>query len=300
MLAAGSRLGPYTILSPLGAGGMGEVYRARDPRLGREVALKVLSARAAGGEGGREGAARMMREARLAAALSHPNLCTLHDAGEEGGQVYLAFELLAGTTLRRRLDQGPIADDELVRWALELADALAAAHQAGIVHRDLKPENVFVTTRGTLKILDFGVARQVAAGDGDDAPTRTREATIAGPGTVVGTLSYLSPEQARGLPADARSDLFALGALLHEMATGRRAFDGRTPAEVYDAILNRDPAPAPAGLPVPPRPEGFARIVERALEKDPALRFQSAVDLRSELLRLQRSLTPAPGAAAAR
>jgi TolB-like protein len=295
-LAPGTRLGPYEVLAPLGAGGMGEVYRARDARLGREVALKVLNEHVAGDR--RDAPERLMREARLAAALNHPNLCTLHDAGEEGGRVYLAFELLEGTTLRQRIDAGPIDDDELVRWGLELADALAAAHRAGIVHRDLKPENVFVTARGTCKVLDFGVAGRLAPAGGEEAAfQRTREATIAGPGVIVGTLSYLAPEQARGLPADARSDVFALGALLHEMATGRRAFEGRTAAEVYDAILNRPPAPAfaPAGA----RPAELERIVERALEKDPDLRFQSAGDLRSELLRLQRSRTPPPGTLAA-
>jgi TolB-like protein/Flp pilus assembly protein TadD len=294
-LAPSTRLGPYEVVALLGAGGMGEVYRAHDGRLGRDVALKVLPAEEAGTP---DAVARLEREARLAAALSHPNICTLYDVGEDEGRVWLAFELLDGSTLRAHLDAGKrVSDEEIARWGLELADALAAAHDAGIVHRDLKPENVFVTARGAVKVLDFGIARRLGGAPGDAAHIKTIEGTIGAPGAIVGTPSYLSPEQARGLTADARTDLFAVGALLYEVAAGRRAFTGRTIAEIYDAILNREPAPLTQVAPA--RPAELGRIVARALEKDPDLRYQGARDLKSDLLRFQRGLVPAGGATAA-
>jgi Tol biopolymer transport system component len=269
-LAAGTRLGPYEIVALLGAGGMGEVYRARDTRLGRVAALKVLPAEIAAD---RERLARFESEARAASALNHPNIVTIYDVGQEGGTAWISMELVEGSTLREILVEGPLPARRAVALAAQLADGLARAHEAGIVHRDFKPENIVVTKLGRAKILDFGLARFADSGAAalSQAPTaaeRTR------PGTVMGTVGYMSPEQVHGLTADHRTDIFALGAVLYEMVAGRRAFAGKLPADVMMAILREDPPDLP-----PSASPGLARIVKRCLEKNPEERFQSARDL---------------------
>jgi serine/threonine protein kinase/Tfp pilus assembly protein PilF len=264
-LQQGSRLGPYEILAPIGAGGMGEVYRARDPRLGRDVAIKVL-ADAARHDSGR--LQRFEREARAVAALSHPNVLAIFDIGA-GEPPFLVTELLAGETLRALIDRGPLAPQRTMHLTLQLAAGLSAAHARGIVHRDLKPENVFITGDGHVKILDFGVARFSEPLDADR--TGTSEPTL--PGTVMGTPGYMAPEQLRGYDADARADIFALGAVVFEMLIGERAFRRATPADTISAVLNESPLTQRVVEALPP---GLVAIVRRCLEKDPRDRFQSA------------------------
>jgi serine/threonine protein kinase/tetratricopeptide (TPR) repeat protein len=274
VLTSGTRLGPYEILAPLGAGGMGEVYRARDTRLGREVAIKVLPERLAGDS---ELASRFEKEARAVAALSHPNILTLYDFGRDGERLYAVTELLEGETLRARLGQSAPAWSRAVEIAIAVADGLAAAHSRGIIHRDIKPENVFLTSDGRVKVLDFGLARwkpPASSGAGTSAPTA---AGGTEPGWIMGTVGYMSPEQVRGETADVPSDIFSLGAVLFESVTGRKPFSGKTGAETMAAIL-RDPVPElSGGDPVLPRE--LSRIVTHCLEKEPGERFQSARDL---------------------
>ncbi len=283
-LAPGSRLGPYEILAALGAGGMGEVYRARDPRLGREIAIKVLPADVADRP---DRLARLEREARTVAALNHPNIVTLHSFEEAGGVRFLTLELVEGRSLDRVIAPGGLAVERVLDLALPLADAVAAAHERGIVHRDLKPGNVMVTDDGRVKVLDFGLARPPAS---DSDPELTQAATVASPvssaGDVVGTVPYMAPEQLRGEVVDARADLFSLGILLFELLTGARPFAGATQADVTSAIL-RDPPPPLAGR-RPGLPRDLERIVSRCLEKDPRDRFQTARDVFNELRYLRR------------
>ena len=274
-LVAGSRLGPYEVLSPIGAGGMGEVFRARDPRLGRDVALKVLPADHAADP---DRLRRFEQEARAVAALNHPHILAVHDVGREGGVSYVVFELLEGQTLRRKLERGPLPARKAVDYAVQICRGLSAAHARGIVHRDLKPENLFVSQEGQVKILDFGLAtlRPPQATGGIDSLSPTQSAPTAA-GAILGTAGYMSPEQVRRQPADARSDLFVLGAILYEMLSGRRAFRGETAADTDAAILDQEPPEIVGGEgPVPP---GLERVVRRCLEKDPEERFQSARDL---------------------
>ena len=270
-LAAGSRLGPYEILSPLGAGGMGEVYRARDTKLNREVAIKVLPEKLAADS---DSLARFEREAKAVAALSHPNILGIYDLGRDGGIAYAAMELLRGETLRGRLEEGALPQRKALEYGLQIAHGLAAAHEKGIVHRDLKPENVFVTTEGRVKILDFGLAKVASA------PTDlTRSPTVAEtePGTVMGTVGYMSPEQVRGKAADHRSDIFSLGTILYEMLSGDRAFRGESAAETMAAIAQKDPPQlAESAGRFPPSIE---RILRHCLEKRPEERFDTAHDL---------------------
>ncbi|HTO74689.1 MAG TPA: protein kinase [Thermoanaerobaculia bacterium] len=274
-LAAGTRLGPYEILSPLGAGGMGEVYRARDKRLGREVAVKVLPERMAEDA---DALARFEREAKAVAGLSHPNILALHDFGREGSVAYAVMELLEGETLGEALQSGPLSARRATDYAVQMALGLAAAHEKGIVHRDLKPDNVFVTRDERIKLLDFGLAKATAA-DWND-PSATHSPTVSGytePGRVLGTVGYMSPEQVRGLPLDHRSDIFSFGSVLYEMATGRRAFRHETAAETMTAILKEEPLAADGaagGVPA-----ALAAILRHCLEKKPEKRFQSARDL---------------------
>jgi serine/threonine protein kinase len=269
-LSAGARLGPYEIVAPLGAGGMGEVYRARDTRLDREVAVKVLGSRS-GPDG--TAAARMAREARAVAAVSHPNVLAVFDVGEHDGVPFVVTELLEGTTLRVPMATGALDATTAARHAVQIARGLGAAHDRGIVHRDLKPENVFVTRDGRLKILDFGLARQAAPQAGEE----TRLDGGTDPGVIMGTAGYMSPEQARGLAVDHRSDIFAFGAILFEMLGGRRAFRGDTMADTMAAIVRDEPPDLQQiNGAVPP---ALARIVARCLAKDPAGRFHSAHDL---------------------
>jgi serine/threonine protein kinase len=283
-LPAGTRLGPYEITIDLGAGGMGEVYKARDTRLDRTVALKVLPSDLSGDAQAR---ARFDREARAIAVLNHPNICTLYDvgvsdAGATAGAAYLVMELLEGETLQKRLLRGPIEVGALIDHAVALADALDAAHARGLIHRDLKPGNIFLTSRGIAKILDFGLAKTM---DALDEATRTDDA-LTGLGSTVGTVAYMSPEQLRAEPLDARTDLFSLGLVLYEMATGQRAFPGATSAIVSAAILGQEPpSPRSIGANLPARLED---ALLKTLEKDRNLRCQSAAELRADLLRIKR------------
>jgi Tol biopolymer transport system component len=277
MLAPGTRLGPYEILSPLGAGGMGEVYRAVDERLKREVAVKVLSRF---GSHDPERLKRFEQEARAASALSHPNILTIFDVGENEGVPFVVSELLDGETLRERLARGPLPPRKAVELARELARGLAAAHEAGIVHRDLKPENVFLTKDGRLKILDFGLAKVVTTSGtrkaSPDATTMTMTA-LTDSGFVVGTAGYMSPEQVRGLPVDHRSDIFSFGSILYEMVTGSRAFLGASAVETMNAVLTTDPPELTGSSAV--TPPGLERILRHCLEKEREDRFQSTRDL---------------------
>ncbi|HUL78475.1 MAG TPA: serine/threonine-protein kinase [Vicinamibacteria bacterium] len=272
-LAAGRRVGPYEVVSPVGAGGMGEVYRARDTRLGRDVALKVLPADRSGDA---DRLRRFEREARAVAALNHPNILVVFDIGSEDGAPYVVFELLEGQTVRRRLDRAPLPVRKAIEHAIQICRGLSAAHATGILHRDLKPENLFLTSDGQVKILDFGLAKltEPAEGSGlDDLETPTATDSRV----QLGTVGYMSPEQVRGQRLDSRSDLFSLGAVLYEMLSGRRAFEGETSADTLSAILHRDPPEITSG---PDRlPSGIERIVRRCLEKDPEERFQTARDL---------------------
>jgi eukaryotic-like serine/threonine-protein kinase len=274
-LAAGIRLGPYEILAPLGAGGMGEVYRARDTRLGRDVAVKVLPAYLSRDA---DRLRRFEQEARAASALNHPNILTIHDIGQQGGTPYVVSELLEGETLRQRLTSGGLGVRKAVDYGVQIAHGLAAAHEKGIVHRDLKPDNVFVNPDGRVKILDFGLAKLTGREAGDAAVTSApTEAGGTEPGVVLGTVGYMSPEQVRGQAADHRSDIFAFGALLYESLTGQRPFRGGSAVETMNAILTEDPPePSLTRQEIPP---ALDRVVRRCLEKSPAERFQSARDL---------------------
>jgi Tol biopolymer transport system component len=274
-VSGGTTLGPYEIISPLGAGGMGEVYRARDARLGRDVAVKLLPASYANDA---DRLRRFEQEARATSALNHPNILTVFDLGTHDGAPYIVAELLEGRELRAHLDDGPLPVRRAADYARQVAQGLAAAHSKGVVHRDLKPENLFVTADGRVKILDFGLAKlrpQARVGGVDhDAPTQR---PLTDPGVVMGTVGYMSPEQVRGAEADHRSDLFSFGAVLYEMLTGRRAFRRDTLAETMTAILKEEPAElSESNAKVSPQ---LVRIVERCLEKDPERRFQSAHDL---------------------
>ena len=260
---------------------MGEVWRAEDARLGRAVAVKLLPP----GRGSMVARERFEREARAIAALNHPNICTLYEAGEDSGRPYLVMELIEGETLQARLRRGAVAAAQATAWGAEIADALAAAHAKGILHRDLKPGNIFITTREAAKVLDFGLALMGQAASAAATEVVTVVSPGAGPlttpGTALGTLAYMSPEQARGEPTDARSDLFSLGVVMYEAATGTAAFKGRTSADLTAAVLTFAPPPVGAGR--------LDEIISRCQEKDPELRYQSAADLRSDLKRLQSS-----------
>jgi eukaryotic-like serine/threonine-protein kinase len=275
-LLPGTRLGSCEIVSLIGAGGMGEVYRARDSRLGRDVAIKVLPPSFAADA---DRLARFEQEARAAGALNHPNLVTIHELGRHDGQVFIVSELLDGESLRERLSGGPLSVSRATDYAAQIANGLAAAHEKGIVHRDVKPENIFITSDGRVKILDFGLAKLSTASDaGSNLPTANVKTD---PGTVMGTVGYMSPEQVRGQTVDHRSDIFSFGAVLYEMLSGRRAFKGDSAADTMSAVLREDaPEISQSGRIVPPALE---RIIHHCLEKSPAQRFQSARDLAFDL-----------------
>lgn len=287
-LQAGTRLGPYEILSPVGAGGMGEVYRAKDTRLDRIVAIKVLPVHLSENPDHQK---RFEQEARVVSSLSHPHICALYDIGNQDGIEYLVMEYLEGETLRTRLKEGAFSPRKAIEIGTQIANGLGAAHEKGIIHRDLKPENIFLLAGDQIKILDFGLAHSTLAIPESNvslSPTRTK---MTSPGTVMGTVGYMSPEQVRGIGVDARSDIFAFGSLMYEMLTGKKAFHGDTPADTMTAILKEDPADLnSSGKNIPP---ALDRIVRRCLEKRPESRFRTAQDL-AFALEMSTTSTSAP------
>jgi len=287
-------LGPYRLGTRIGTGGMGEVFRAVDTRLDRSVAIKVLNEAYVGDEARQ----RFAREARAASALNHPHICTVHDVGESDGQPYLVMELLEGETLQRRLERGLLPLADLLTIGAELADALEFAHAHGIVHRDIKPANVFITARQQAKLMDFGIAKMVGGAVDEADPTRIGTGGLTEVGAAVGTIGYMSPEQARGQTLDARTDIFSLGVTLYEMASGARPFAGSTAPLIYDAILNREPAPVRTIR--PDIPAAFESIITDTLVKDRNRRLQTAHELRARLLALGRAGTVQDAAASPR
>src|SRR5450755_3446767 len=278
-LVSGTKLGPYEILGPLGAGGMGEVYRARDTRLERPVAIKILPAQFTADPVSRQ---RFEREAKTISSLNHPHICVLYDIGHQEGIDYIVMECVEGETLAKRLEKGPLPLEQTLKYGAQIAEALDKAHRNGIVHRDLKPGNIMLTATGA-KLLDFGLAKDAAPLA--DLATLTGAAMPASPltqqGTIVGTFQYMSPEQVEGKEVDGRSDIFSLGAVLYEMTTGKRAFEGKTQLSVASAILEREPAPIREAKPV--TPPALEHVIQRCLAKDPEERWQASRDLAMEL-----------------
>ena len=287
----GQTISHYRIVAKLGGGGMGVIYEAEDTKLGRHVALKFLPEELANDPQALE---RFRREARAASALNHPNICTIYEVDESDGKPFLAMELLEGETLRQRIGQRPLDPETTFELATQILSGLEAAHGKGVVHRDIKPANLFVTNLGQAKILDFGLAKQETAQKAQsdfDGPTITAEENLTSPGSAVGTVAYMSPEQVAGKPLDPRTDLFSFGAVLYEMATGRQAFSGGTAGVIFNSILEKNPLAASQVN--RETPSGLDQIIARALEKDREVRYQHASDFRADLKRLRRDSSTA-------
>src|SRR5437762_2311864 len=277
-LSTGTRLGPHEIVAPIGAGGMGEVYRAKDTRLDRTVAIKILPEHLSSNPHRRE---RFEREARAISALNHPHICTLHDIGHQDGIDYLVMEYVEGQTLADRLKKGPLPPDQVLQYAVQIADALDTAHRHGVIHRDLKPGNIMLTKAGA-KLLDFGLAKiRAAQAAVSTTAIHTQTTPLTGEGTIIGTLQYMAPEQLEGKEADARTDIFGLGALTYEMATGRKAFEGKSQASLISAIMTVEPPPI-SGLQSMALP-ALDHVVRTCLAKEPDSRWQTAHDVLVEL-----------------
>jgi eukaryotic-like serine/threonine-protein kinase len=289
-LVAGTKLGPYEIQSLLGAGGMGEVYRARDVRLQRTVAIKILPAHLSSNPNLQ---ARFEQEARSVSALQHPNICVVHDIGSQDGVDFMVMEYVAGQTLDKLILPGGLAIDLAIKYAVQIADALSLAHATSIVHRDLKPSNIMVDENGLVKVLDFGLAKLAASASTMRGETATIETMVTTPGMIVGTVAYMSPEQAEGKPTDARSDIFSFGSVLYEMLTGRRAFEGQSSAAVLSAVIRDDPKPLnESNRDIPPE---VRRIVNHCLKKASAARYASGAELGHELKNCRDLLFPESG-----
>src|SRR6201981_1322456 len=277
-LTPSTKLGPYEILTPLGTGGMGEVYRARDTRLDRTVAVKILPVQLSNDPIRKQ---RFEREAKTISSLNHPNICTLHDVGSQDGVDYLVMECVEGETLAKRLEKGPLPLEQVLKYGAQIADALDKAHRAGIVHRDLKPGNIMLTATGT-KLLDFGLAKpSVTLATAATLTVTTPNSPVTEQGTIVGTFQYMSPEQVEGKELDGRSDIFSFGAVLYEMVTGKRAFEGKSQLSVASAILEKEPPPISTTKPLTPPALDYS--IRKCLAKTPDERWQSASDLKSEL-----------------
>src|SRR5215469_7041927 len=277
-LTPGIRLGPYEVVEPLGAGGMGEVYRARDTRLERTVAIKILPAHLSSDPGRKQ---RFEREAKTISGLNHPNICVLYDVGAQDGVDYLVMEFVEGETLAKRLEKGPLPLEQVLKLGGQIADAMDKAHRSGVVHRDLKPGNIMLTPVGA-KLLDFGLAKPAPRMASLATLTATKnDSPLTEEGTVVGTFQYMSPEQVEGKDLDGRSDIFSLGAVLYEMLTGQRAFQGKSQLTVASAILEKEPAPVSSIKPM--TPPALDHAIRRCLSKEPERRWQSAADLAGEL-----------------
>src|ERR1700676_1500058 len=294
-LVSGTKLGPYEIEAPLGVGGMGEVYRARDKRLDRTVAIKILPSQLSSDPVRKQ---RFEREAKTISSLNHPHICVLHDIGSQNGLDYLVMECVEGQTLAQRLEKGPLPLDQVLKYGAQMADALDKAHRSGVVHRDLKPGNIMLTAAGA-KLLDFGLAKAAApvASVATLTAAVTQNSPVTEQGTIVGTFQYMSPEQIEGKELDGRSDIFALGAVLYEMLTGKRAFEGKSQLSVASAILEKDPAPISTVKPM--TPPALDHAIKKCLAKLPDERWQSASDLASELKWISESGSQ-DGAAAAK